>query len=276
MAYEFSKSGVRVTVGTGHRAAPVIGAANGTGLLQQTLELIHDKSPLRMSYWRGSSDKLVVVFNGVGTKPNEYPRNEFFKSATNNGKHHALFVSDISRSWLNGEGIDRQIVDCVRKVAADKRVAETHLIGNSMGGTMALLLKDMIGARSVLSFVPQYSVSPDIVPEEKRWMRFRKKIESFQYPVVTLEYKAEQSVFILHGGADDELVHANRFPQLRGIRHFVFPEQDHNLCRHLKAKGQLAPMITAAIDGRPYVFRRLVEANGGMFIGAFHKAQAAQ
>ena len=90
MAYEFSKSGVRVTVGTGHRAAPLIGAANGTGLLQQTLELIHDKSPLRMSYWRGSSDKLVVVFNGVGTKPHEYPRNEFFKSATNNGKHHAL------------------------------------------------------------------------------------------------------------------------------------------------------------------------------------------
>lgn len=49
-----------------------------------------------------------------------------------------------------------------------------------MGGSMALMLKDQVAAKTVLALVPQYSICPDTVPQEKRRMRFRKKIVHFK------------------------------------------------------------------------------------------------
>lgn len=240
--------------------------------MKEEIKEIVSGPPLKISYWPGSSEKLVVVFSGVGSNPHEYPPIEFFLSATEEKRNHALFISDIDRSWLNGDGVSDEIVDTINSTAKDMDAHEIHLIGNSMGGSMALLVKDQVPAKTVLSFVPQYSACPDIVPEEKRWMRFRKKIKHFKYPEITLSKTTNQSVYIVHGGTQDELVHAKRFPRVKGIRHFILPHHNHNLSRKLKQKGHLKLLINYAIRGRSYKFKRLIEKNGGMFIQQFEEA----
>lgn len=237
--------------------------------VRKELEQVFAESPLQIKYWRGHSEKLVVVFSSVGKNPHEYPPVEFFQSATEGKQNHALFISDISRSWLNGDGVSDQVVEVIKRVAKEVSTSGIHLMGNSMGGSMALLIKDQVPAKTVLSFVPQYSVCPDIVPEEKRWMRFRKEIKFFRYPEIILNHTPNQNVFIIHGGSPDELVHARRFPRVRGIGHFILPHQNHNLSQHLKRQGHLDILVSAALNGRKYRFRRLLEQSDGMFIQQF-------
>ncbi|MGJ5619508.1 hypothetical protein [Sulfitobacter sp. MF3-043] len=218
-----------------------------------------------MACWRGTSDKLVVVLSGVGQNPDEYPPFEFFKSATEDQKNHALFISDKSRSWLNGDGLSAQIIDRIGAFAKELGTSDIHLLGNSMGGTMALLLKDLVGAKTVLAFVPQYSVSPDVIPEEKRWKKYRKNIKTYDFPEVRLRRTDGQTVFIVHGDTPGELLHAQKFPQFHGLRHYIVQDQGHNLSRKLKRKQQLSDIISAAINDRPYKFRRLMRRNGAIF-----------
>ena len=242
--------------------------------MRKELEQVFAAPPLQITYSRGHSEKLVVVFSGVGNNPHEYPPIEFFQSATEGARNHALFISDMSRSWLNGDGVSDQIVEVIKRVAKEVSTSEIHLMGNSMGGSMALWIKDLVPAKTVLSFVPQYSVCPEIVPEEKRWMRFRRKIKFFKYPEITLNRTPNQNVFIIHGGSPDELIHARRFPRVRGVGHFILPHQDHNLSRYLKRKGHLDILVSAALNGQNYRFRRLLEQSGGMFIQQFEAMKA--
>jgi pimeloyl-ACP methyl ester carboxylesterase len=244
--------------------------------MKQELEDIPAKDPLRMAYWRGTSEKLVVVLSGVGQDPNEYPPFEFFGSATENQKNHALFISDRSRSWLNGDGVSTQIVDTINDVAKSIGTPEIILLGNSMGGTMALMLKDMVPAKIVLAFVPQFSVSRKVVPGEKRWRKYRKNIEVYRFPKVRLKKNPDQTVFIVHGDTDPEMMHARKFPKVRGVRHFIIPGEGHNLSKKLKRKGQLAEVISAALNDKPYKFRRLMKRSGGMFISDYDADEPAQ
>tara|TARA_R110002049_G_scaffold10127_3_gene50464 strand:- start:173335 stop:174171 length:837 start_codon:yes stop_codon:yes gene_type:complete len=246
--------------------------ANKTDIMKHELEEIPANAPLKMGYWRGTSDKLVVVLSGVGQDPDEYPPFEFFGSATEDQKNHALFISDRSRSWMNGDGISAQIVDKINEVAARIGSPDIHLMGNSMGGTMALFLKDQVRAKTVLAFVPQFSVSPKVVPNEDRWRKYRKHIKDYKFPSVSLKSNPEQTVFILHGDTPKEMMHAQKFPKIRGVRHFIIPGEGHDLCKKLKRQRRLSGLISAALDDRPYKFRRLINQIGGVFLADYEPA----
>ncbi|CUH78546.1 hypothetical protein [Tropicibacter naphthalenivorans] len=243
--------------------------------MTEALEHIPTEPPLEIKLWRGTSDKLVVVFSGVGETAAEPPDIEFFRSATEDKQNNALFVSDHDRTWLNGDGMAEQIVDAIDQAQADTGARELHLMGNSMGGTMALLLKDKVPAKTVLSLTPQYSVDPEIIPEETRWMRFRNHIKTFRYREIFLRKTPGQEVFIVHGGTEDELRHAERFDAVDGVKHFILPDYNHKLSQRLKRKGQLDALISAALNGQPVRFRRLIERHGGMFIRRFRDKAAA-
>lgn len=231
--------------------------------------------PLSMSYRPGKSRNLVVVFSGVGTDPKCYPSVEFFASTTRNGRNHVIFVSDFSRSWLNAPGIDEQIIGMVESVFAAKRLESMSLVGNSMGGTMALMLADRLPAKTVLCFCPQFSVDPRIVPEEKRWRRYRKNIERFRFSAVSPLARPNRTIYIVHGGTSGELMHASRFPRVPGVRHFIIPRYGHNLARNLNEKRQLAPLVAAALEDRPFRFRKLIEKQGGTLLKDYNGSHSA-
>ena len=231
------------------------------------------RDDLRIAHVPGRSATLVVSLSGVGTRPSRMPPPEFFRLATRGGAHHGLFVADAGRRWLNAPGMAEEIVGAVRAVAAEIGATRIVAVGNSMGGTMALHLAGLVPFDGVLAFVPQYSVDPDIVPEEARWMRFRRRIADWPHRVVTLDGLAGRQVFVLHGATADELHHARRFPRLDGVDHHIFPVAGHRLARDLKEAGRLDAMIGHLIDGRPRLLRRAIRQAGGVSRGTFEAAR---
>ncbi len=82
----------------------------------------------------------MVSVSGVGKVRRAEQPIEFFRIAGGDEENHVLFVNDVSRSWLNGPEVAELIMDTIRAVANYIKADQIVLIGNSMGGTMALHL----------------------------------------------------------------------------------------------------------------------------------------
>lgn len=227
------------------------------------LLILRNGPPLQISFVPGTGDTLVVSFAGVGHSRETQPKIELFKVAYQKGRNHVLFVSDASRSWLNGEGLAEAIVETIENVVRQTGAARVVAIGNSMGGTMALFLPFLTNVDAVLSIVPQFSVKPDRVPDEDRWLRYRNRIKHWTFEALDVLPTDRSTVTILHGGTPDELIHLNRFPRDPKARHFVFPAMDHKLAFRLHKRGKLERIVTLAIEGKPWKCRRAIEGAGG-------------
>lgn len=224
-------------------------------------------SPLTAHRADGASSTLVVSLSGVGRRPKEAPPPEFV--GTLRGRHPALFIADASRSWLNGPGVADASIALVRAEAERVGAARIAVIGDSMGGTNAIHLGDAIGADAVFAISPQVTADPAAIPEETRWLRWRRGIAEHKYRWVDPGAPAKPWRFMLHGGADSELIHALRMPWRRRQLHFVFPEHGHSLAAYLKRRRVLSVLALSAIEGRRQVFRRRAEAAGGLPIRVF-------
>jgi pimeloyl-ACP methyl ester carboxylesterase len=225
--------------------------------------------PLRIRFAPGASSRLVVSLAGVGQARKLEPPPEFFRLSGADGTNPVLFISDESRSWLNAAGMAGAITDAIRTTSARVGATEIVAIGNSMGGTMALHLARLTPINTVIAFVPQFSADPQIVPQEQRWLFFRRQIAVFPYHTID-QWPKNTKVFALHGGTEDEMYHARRFPKAgRNIQHFVLPGHDHNLARRLHDQGALAGLVAAMMDGKMWQVRRMLETMGAVLPGAF-------
>lgn len=207
------------------------------------------KDPLHIKYLEGRSGTLVVSFAGVGTKPSLSPPPEFYKIASDGGLNHVLFVSDLSRSWMNAPHMRVRIQKTVELISEMIGAERVVAIGNSMGASMALWMADHVHFDTVTAFVPQVSVHPEIVPEEHRWMRFRKRIETYRFKQIERLNAPETQYFVFHGDTEDERVHAQRFPAISNGRHYILPKHDHNLARALRGSGDLPSLMFHAMAG---------------------------
>jgi hypothetical protein len=219
---------------------------------------------LALSCLPGQDNTLVISLAGVGSKRAEQPPCEFFKMASQDGAHHVLFVSDASRSWLNAPGLAKVIVTAIEDAADMINATRIVALGNSMGGTMALLLAQITRIDVAISVVPQFSVHPERVPEEIRWKFFRNQITDWPFEAVESLPTDHTQTIILHGGTHDERVHLDRYPRDRKALHFVFPEMNHRLASRLHGDKRLAPIIKHAIADKPWKLRRAVESAGGI------------
>ncbi len=235
------------------------------------IEEVLNEGPLKVRYLQGRSSTLVVSFSSVGSTRWEEPPLEFVGTGSMDGENHMLFITDISRSWLNAEGMLEKIMETIDQAAglidADRVVA----LGVSMGATMALHVSRYYRFDSVLALAPQYSVDPSVVPDEHRWQHFIKKIENFRFPKVEGLTPEKTKYYIVHGGHQKEQRHLLRFPKVRGIAHFVFPKFDHDVGQKLRTMGVLPDLVGYAINGRSPRFRKTVERLGGMFRSTYER-----
>lgn len=234
-------------------------------------EPIPCEPPLHMSYLPGSSTRLVVSIAGVGLRRDEIPTPEFYKIAHMDGQNHVLFVSDASRSWMNGRGVAEQTVAAVKALAERIGVTEICAMGNSMGGTAAMILATLTRIDRVLAVSPQFSVKRGVVPGERRWRDFTRNIDTWRFPHVPDLRGTQTMVTVLHGSRDDELRHALRFPADAGYAHFLFPGKDHSLARDLHNRGLLARIVAFTLAGRPVRARTAIRAAGGISRGRFER-----
>jgi len=226
------------------------------------------RPPLRIRYLPGSGSRLVVSFSGVGTRRHQEPPLEFFRLAHGlardaaQGENHVLFVTDQSRSWMNAPGMAETIAETVADTAARIGASRVIAIGNSMGASAALILASLTKVDAVLALVPQFSVHPEIVPEETRWAFFRNQIAAWPHPQVPDLAGRATDVTVLHGTSPDEMAHVARFAAMES--HFLLPGQDHRLARNLHRQGKLAPIIENTIAGRYVRARDAVRVAGGL------------
>lgn len=224
--------------------------------------------PLRIRYLPGSGTRLVVSISGVGNKRHEEPPLEFSSIAhgleanAEQGENHVLFVTDESRSWMNGPRMAEMVCSCVAETAARIGASRIVAIGNSMGGSSALILAALMPIDAVVAVAPQYSVHPDVIPEETRWRFFRNRITAWPHRQVPDIGAELGDVIVMNGDSPDELAHALRFAPME--THFIFPGQDHRLASRLHAHGKLAPILTNAIQGRPDRARSALQSAGGL------------
>lgn len=234
------------------------------------LDVVLEQPPLRIRYLPGTGDEMVLAFAGVGrtTDPEEEPGIQFYRVASGAGTRHVLFITDQSRSWLNHGDIAEQIADFT--LATQKRTGARRItaLGNSMGGTMALLMARFLALDAVLAIVPQYSVDPAIMPDEPSWKKLRNRIGHFRFAAVDHVPPTGQ-YFVLHGTLETELLHAMRFPIAANLHHFIFAGADHNLGIDLKNNGHASALVESALAGEVEGFATAALAAGAVYRADF-------
>lgn len=227
--------------------------------------------PLHLSYLPGRSNCLVISFSGVGLDEEAVPTVEAARLAGWQGENHVLFVADASRSWMNHPGILETIIAAVGKLVDEIKPARIVGIGNSMGGSAALIYAAHARLDAVLAIVPQYSVKPEIMPRDKRWTRFSDKISQWPHPAVPDLSGRPVEVIMLHGSVSPEMMHAKRFAQSTNVHHYIFEGFAHGLAFRLKRKNRLKPIIAPMIAGHVVTACRAAEAAGGVLFNEFKR-----
>lgn len=233
------------------------------------LYTVHESDTLNAYLLPGETGRVVVSFAGVGQTRSECPPPEFFKIASDGNKNTVLFIADRSRSWLNAPKLVGKIRRLIEWTNDNCGGDGTVAIGNSMGGTMALLMSRQVSFETVSAFVPQFSVHPDIVPEETRWRPFVKRIKQYAYPSIERLDAPETTYFILHGDDEDELIHATRFPKVAKGQHVVLPGYGHRMANKLRRTGHLPGLAFHAMAGNERRVAKRLEGLGARPIEAY-------
>jgi len=142
------------------------------------VDLLHEDETLRVSR-SGDPDARVVTlcFTGLLQRMGAIGPEEFLGSALLEGAS-AIFVTDKTRSWFNSVTAER-VIELLAPHVAGKRI---NTLGNSMGGFGAIWITRYLPVSVALAFAPQYSMHPDIVPDETRWPVARAAISAWRYP----------------------------------------------------------------------------------------------
>jgi hypothetical protein len=222
--------------------------------------------PFAVDFLDGPGEDLAISFASVGHDPDRCPAPEFVATATGRGGRgrRALFVMDESRSWANHPGFGPALLGAAEKVRARRPVRRTAALGLSMGAFSALVAARLMPVDVVLAFGPQWSVVPGAIPGETRWARWTTTLPEIRWPTAPLPLAGAGRVLICHGMADD-LPQALPFPRNAGADHILFPGLSHaGLVPHLKARGALAGLLDAALDGDRRRLLRIAASAGGI------------
>lgn len=245
-----------------------------TRITPETMRELPAHGAMRLRHLPGQTRRLVIAFAGVGAHRAQEPKLEFFHMSQGRQQNHVLFVTDASRSWMNAPGMAEHLVEQIAALRAEHQLEAVVAIGNSMGGTMALILSSLMDIDSVVAIAPQFSVHPRIIPSEQRWPKFRANITDFRFPKVAGLRPERTHYVLLHGSDALEMPHVARFSRIRGIGNFIFPGHGHRLAGALHKRNLLAPVMEDAIAGRHRRMRAKIAAAGGLTLPQFRKLGA--
>ncbi len=226
-----------------------------------SFERIWNSPPWAVDFLDGAGDDLVIAFSSIGHDPSRAPSPEFVATATANRTRRALFVMDAARSWANDQGFEQALITSLETISRRRPVARTITIGLSMGAFSALVAAQFVPVDVVLSFGPQWSVAPGVVPGEARWSHWTDRLPPIRWHTALLPQKGH--AYLFHG-AQDDLPQALPFPQQPGTDHILFPDLGHSdLVPHLMARGVLGGLLDAALtDDRRRLLRIAASAGG--------------
>ncbi|WP_138468609.1 hypothetical protein [Poseidonocella sp. HB161398] len=190
--------------------------------------------------------RILLSFTGIGNRMGgmDVQSPEFFSAG--NAFDNILFISDLKRSW--GNNFDLAAL-CAR-LAPYLEGREIYALGNSMGGFLAIASTCHLPVTAVAAFVPQFSVVPELVPEETRWQDYISGISEWRIPSLEGRFNATTRYYVFSGSTAEEGIHASRFPVQPNLFHARLRPATHGLARALKDEGTLRDVISAVWEGR--------------------------
>lgn len=236
-----------------------------------TFERLVSAGPLAVDFLGGTGGDLVIAFSSVGHDPQRPPAPEFVATATGRGTpaqpRRALFVSDAGRSWASDPGFGPALHLALDRVRARAPVDRILTLGLSMGAYAALVAARHIAVDVALAFGPQYAPLPGAIAGETRWAEWTARLPrsgTADWPAAApLPEAGKGWAVICHGLADDR-DQALAFPLRQGSDHLLFAGLTHSgLVPHLKARGVLAGLVTAALAGDRRRLLRIAASAGG-------------
>lgn len=224
--------------------------------------------PVRIRYARGTGDHLVISFASIGLRRNQMPPDEFTGTLLRDRDQHCLFVSDISRSWMNDPTVIAATRESVLRLVERHAITRITTLGLSMGAFSALVGPCLFPVTTAIAISPQYSMSRRIMPGETRWDFWRKRIADFRFETAEAG-PAPQRAFVFHGLLNDT-AQMRAFGRHAHVDHFVFPEASHSdLGQRFKQAGILSDLVRAASLHDRKTVARLVRSCGGMWRARF-------
>ncbi len=223
-----------------------------------------DQPPIRIRYSPGTGEDLVISFSSIGRRRAEMPPDEFLGTVLSNTSRHALFISDLSRSWLNNKEFRKKLESTVQTVIRETGATRVTTLGLSLGAFSALAASSLFPVHAALAISPQFSMMPGAIKGERRWHYWRKQIKAFEVETAEVAPPPAQS-FLFHGMIDDQ-AHMQAFTQREGLDQFAFPGQSHSsLGRHLRDAAVLPGLLSAAIAHDRRGVARLAKSCGGQW-----------
>ena len=204
------------------------------------MHILFDNENLRVSAILNDYSSITLCFVGIGHEVDalDVQTEEFFslsKSST------VFFIIDKKRTW--GNGIDFNFLrELINPYISGRSI---NSIGNSMGGFLAILATCFFPISTAVAFVPQFSVSKRIIPEESRFDSYVKNINVWKYESLENSFNDVTQYYILAGISDIENHHLLLFPFKKNIQKIFFlnPEFNHKVAQQLKALGILGKVI---------------------------------
>jgi hypothetical protein len=208
-------------------------------------EILFEDRRLRVSRQGHACGRNVILcFTGLGQRLGATGGPEEFVGSTQLADFDAVFVTDKTKSWFNAFPVER-LLDILGPVVVDKTI---YSLGSSMGGFGAIWITRYLPVKAVLAFGPQFSVHPEVVPDEKRWPVARAGIT--QWRVRSLEgHFMPHTEYVTLSGIEDEL-QWSRFPIGPGLTHLLVESAGHNAAEHLKAAGSLRSLVSEVFAGQ--------------------------
>jgi hypothetical protein len=212
------------------------------------MKLLFENEYLKVKIRITVSEKVIFCFTGVGHGMNgvDVQKDEFYKLSNN---ATVVFISDKKRSW--GNNIDFQHLKSLLTPFINQK--ELFAIGNSLGGFLAIVASKIFTFTSVLSFVPQYSVSKKIIPTEERWDKYVCQIVDWRIESLSGYFENNTQYYIFGGYFGRDKLHLNLFPEQDNV-HKIFIKNkswEHQVAKKLKEHNVLYECISLAISVSP-------------------------
>ena len=145
----------------------------------------------------------------------------------------------------------------LRPFVFDRKV---FVLGNSMGGFLAVMFARRLKATVCVAFSPQYSIDPSLV-KDRRWQSYRSQIHSIRFRSIDIFFDKSIRYYLFFGDELNEREHYVNLLDCPASWVFVLFNQGHNLVKELKEKGVLYGLVYKCFSGvkRDLISNFLVE-----------------
>ncbi|MBD7941364.1 tetratricopeptide repeat protein [Brevundimonas guildfordensis] len=216
--------------------------------------------------------RWVVTFDNYGIG-HGFDRPGFGEEFLRNAGVSAIHVMGVREDWYQYPEM-AAAMQAVRQATAGAERVMTY--GSSMGGYAALRFADAAGANAALAISPQYSIDPNKVPFEQRWIQDSRRIRWL--PEIDGQLTCSVSPVVVfdpvgHDGLQGALI--QRDIEIRPVR---LPYVSHPATTYLGEVGLLQSLVLQTLSGELDVGAfnrkaRQARRRSGLYIANLAQAQ---